>query len=333
MPLSLLISFWLPSLGALPVWNKYQINGFTQGTTYSVTYYATKPLIAERQLDSIFSTIDQSLSIYQPNSLINQFNASAHGVYLDLHLNTVVRRAQEINRATNGLFDITVLPLMQVWGFTTNGIRPQKPNAEALKKVKNCMGNKRLKWKGNELLKTKPCVQIDVNGIAQGYTVDVVSEFLLKNKINDFLVEIGGEIRVNGKKQPSRNSMKIGIQSPLKHEKLPQSIQKIVQLETGAITTSGNYQKFYESNGKKISHLMNPKTGQPVLNDLISVTVYAQDAITADGYDNALMAMGLQKAFCFLKKNKKIQAYFIYKDKNGMVKDTATTQFYKLIIP
>ncbi len=327
----ILIAFFLPKQEQQEVWNKYQINGFTQGTTYNITYYAAERNIGEHQIDSIFNTIDQSLSMYQEHSLINQFNASAKGVTADAHLINVMQRSQEINRETRGLFDITLLPLMEVWGFHKKGMTPSTPNAKTLKAIKGCIGNSLLERKGNQLLKKKPCVQIDVNGIAQGYTVDVVANFLLAHKINNFLVEIGGEIRVNGTRQPSGELMKVGIQSPSKEVAFAHSIQKIVQIPSGAITTSGNYQKFYESKGKRISHLMNPKTGVPIQNDLISVTVYAKDAITADGYDNALMAMGLKKAFRFLKKNKELEAYLIYKDKNGQVKDTATTGFYRLI--
>ena len=145
------------------------------------------------------------------------------------------------------------------------------------------------------------------------------------------MVEVGGEIRVSGRRQPSGDMMRVGIQSPSKHDSLPTVIQKIVEISSGAITTSGNYHKFYESKGEKVSHLMNPKTGLPVVNDLISVTIYAKDAITADGYDNTLMAMGLKESLLFLKKNKELEAYFIYKDKKGTVKDTATTGFYVLV--
>lgn len=329
--LPILIALFFPHQEPQNVWNKYQINGFTQGTTYNISYYAKERSVGEHQVDSIFASIDQSLSIYKENSLISQFNNSSKGILADKHLIKVVKRSKEINKATNGLFDITLLPLMNAWGFHKKGMEPTTPDAAILKDVKTCMGNTLLERKGNQLFKKKACVQIDVNGIAQGYTVDVVADFLLAHKITNFLVEIGGEIRVSGRRQPSGEMMKVGIQSPSKQEGTPVAIQKIVQIASGAITTSGNYQKFYESNGKKISHLMNPKTGLPVDNDLISVTVYAKDAITADGYDNALMAMGLKEAFKFLKKNNQLEAYFIYKDKMGVVKDTATTKFYSLM--
>jgi thiamine biosynthesis lipoprotein len=325
--INLIIALLFPP-SSQEVWNKYQINGFTQGTTYSVTYYAKERSVSESQLDSIFNRIDASLSIYDAQSLISQFNDSKDGVLMDSHFKNVIQRSMEIYQDTDGLFDITVLPLMEAWGFGKKGIVATEPNAELIKKIQQNIGTNLLKIKSNSLSKKKSKVRIDVNGIAQGYSVDVVADFLEQKKIVNYLVEIGGEIRIKGKRQPSGELMKIGIESPTNHEHLPKSYQKIVSIPEGAITTSGNYQKFYESKGKKIAHLMNPKTGYPLQNDLISVTVFASNAITADGYDNALMAMGLKKAFQFVSKRKKLEAYFIYKDDNGVVKDTATTGFY-----
>ncbi|AWG23254.1 thiamine biosynthesis protein ApbE [Flavobacterium faecale] len=325
--INLIIALFFPP-SSQEVWSKYQINGFTQGTTYSVTYYAQQRIVSESQLDSIFARIDASLSIYDERSLISQFNDSKDGIVMDTHFKNVIQCSHEIYQDTDGFFDITVLPLMEAWGFGKKGIVPTEPNSELIKEIKKNTGSKLLQIKGNSLSKKNPKVRIDVNGIAQGYSVDVVADFLEQKKIVNYLVEIGGEIRIKGKRQPSGELMKIGIESTTHQEHLPKSYQKIVSIPEGAITTSGNYQKFYESKGKKIAHLMNPKTGYPVQNDLISVTVFAPDAITADGYDNALMAMGLKKAFQFVSKRKKLEAYFIYKDDNGVVKDTATTGFY-----
>lgn len=172
---------------------------------------------------------------------------------------------------------------------------------------------------------------MDVNGIAQGYSVDVIASFLAQQNINQFLVEIGGEIRINGRKPTDGSMMKIGIETPSDDPFQPVAMNKIVTFEEGAITTSGSYRKFYESGGKRISHIINPITGYPVHNELISVTVYAKDAITADGYDNALMLMGLDDALRFVEANKEIAAHFIYTDKNGLVSDTSSSRFTSLL--
>ncbi len=170
-----------------------------------------------------------------------------------------------------------------------------------------------------------------MNGIAQGYSVDVLSDFLERNNIRNYIVELGGEIRVKGTKQPGNEKFKIGIESPENDEFEMGYMKKVIEIDNGAITTSGNYRRYYESEGKKIAHIIDPRTGYPVSNDLISVTVFAKDAITADAFDNAIMVMGLQEGVAFVNKRNDIAAHFIYKTKNGSVKDTMSKEFYKLM--
>ncbi|TMI61288.1 MAG: FAD:protein FMN transferase [Bacteroidetes bacterium] len=329
-----LLYCWLPFLfivrnGEL---KKYTITGFAQGTTYSITYYATDSIVIKRQVDSILDKIDSSLSLYKPYSIINQFNNSRTGRKIDNHFVNVIKKSILVYHETNGLFDVTVKPLVQAWGFgvTKTDSLPGKKEIEAIKK---CVGTNRLLLEKNYLSKKDSCVQVDLNGIAQGYSVDVIADFIEKNGIKNYLVELGGEIRVKGRKQPSGEKMKIGIESPDEDEFRDHPMQKIISLENGAITTSGNYRKYYESDGKKITHIIDPKTGYPVQNELISVTVYAKDGMTADAYDNALMLMGLKKALQFIEKRKELAAYFIYKDKTGKIADTASSRFYKLMNP
>jgi thiamine biosynthesis lipoprotein len=169
-----------------------------------------------------------------------------------------------------------------------------------------------------------------VNGIAQGYSVDVLAKLLEDKGIKQYLVELGGEIRLRGPR-PDGQSLSVGIEAPAQSALDATAIQHILQVNQGAITTSGNYRKFYQSGSRKISHLINPKTGYPFDNELVSVTVWAPDAITADGYDNVLMGMGLKRSFDFLKIHKKLEAYFIFTRPDGSVHDTATAGFYKLM--
>jgi thiamine biosynthesis lipoprotein len=168
-------------------------------------------------------------------------------------------------------------------------------------------------------------VQIDVNGIAQGYSVDVLADFFEANGIRNYIIEVGGEIRVKGKKYPENISMKIGIEAPASDFD-SERLQKVISLDSGAVTTSGSYRKYHESRGKKVSHIINPKTGYSAQNELISVTVFAKDAITADAYDNALMLMGLSQAIKFVDGRKDMSAYFIYENA-GVIKDTFSNRF------
>lgn len=314
-----------------PAWRKIQISGKAQGTTYHITWYTGDSTISRQQIDSILQKIDTSLSIYNPQSLITRFNNSNSGVDMDAHFQAVLNKSLETYRQTNGIFDITVQPLVQAWGFGPKKINTL-PDSAAIRSLKACVSSLNLYTKGNTLFKKKPCTGIDMNGIAQGYSVDVIAGFLESRGIMNYLVEIGGEIRVKGCKQPGGEKMKIGIEAPAENDFELSMISKVISVDSGAITTSGSYRKFYESEGKKITHLIDPRTGYPTCNELISVTVFASDAITADAYDNALMVMGLRKALQFTERRKDIAAHFIYRTPEGKIADTASRRFYKLLV-
>ncbi|GAA4131876.1 FAD:protein FMN transferase [Flavobacterium chungbukense] len=310
-------------------WNRYTITGKAQGTTYSIVYYGKDSIITKKKIDEKLMELDSSLSLYKSYSRINQFNNTAKGIVLDDHLLSVIKKALLVNKDTDGLFDITIYPLVEAWGFgkkKTNNI----PDDSEILSLRNCVSSKLIELKGNYLSKKKPCVKIDLDGIAQGYSVDVLADLLEQYNINDYVIELGGEIRVKGTKKPSGEKMKIGIESPSEDEFDLQPFNEIISLNKGAVTTSGSYRKFHESNGRKITHIINPKTGFPQDNELISVTVYADDAITADAYDNALMLMGLEKALDFVEKRKNIAAYFIYRNNSGTVSTKASSAFLKL---
>lgn len=307
------------------------LTGQAQGTTYEVTYYAADTVVTKKDVTDIFQRIDGSLSIYNQNSIISRFNNNANErVKMDVHLRKVMEKSYLIYRETKGIFDITVYPLVQAWGFgpkASSGV----PDSATIEKILPCVGAQNIRIAADWLIKKKPCVKIDVNGIAQGYTVDVIAAYLEKRGVRNYLVELGGEVRVKGQKQPGNTSFKIGIEAPASD--LDETvISRVVQLSNGAITTSGNYRRYYESEGRHISHLIDPVTGYPLQNELISVTVFAGDAITADGYDNALMGMGLKEAFAFLEKHKEMEAHFIYRTSSGAVADTATQGFYRMFV-
>jgi FAD:protein FMN transferase len=311
-------------------WQKIQINGTAQGTTYHITYYAPDTSVTRQQIDSILNKIDTSLSIYNPVSLITRFNNGDTGITMDSHFKTVLEKSLQTWQQTNGIFDITVEPLVQAWGFGPVKIT-ELPDSATIQSLKACVSSSLLIRHGNKLLKRKPCVKIDVNGIAQGYSVDVLADFLEAHGIRNYLAEVGGEIRVKGRKQPGNEKMKIGIEAPGEDDFQLSMISKIIETDSGAITTSGSYRKFYESQGKRISHIIDPRTGYSSQNELISVTVYANDAITADAFDNALMVMGLHRALQFVEKRKDLAAHFIYRTPSGTINDTASSRFYKLL--
>lgn len=303
----------------------YQLSGYAQGTTYNINYYHGSQAISKKQIDSILVAIDSSLSIYKDYSLITTFNQSARGLKMDVHLQTVVEKSLAISKKSNGAFDITVYPLVNAWGFGLS--KPTIPPSHAeIKKLLGNTGYQNIEIKGNELLKRKPQIQIDVNGIAQGYSVDLIADFLEKNGVRHYMAELGGELRVKGKK-PENQSFKIGIEAVNDIDFAP--LTKFIEIDSGAITTSGNYRKFMELGTEQSNHIINPKTGYYQKNSLVSVTVYAPDAITADGYDNVLMNLGLEKSLSFLAKHKELAAYFVFK-KDGKIKDTCSVGFPKI---
>lgn len=324
--LSMVCEQVVPTAGDI---KKIEIAGFAQGTSYHVTYYAPDSLVKKSQVDSILLVIDSSMSLYKPWSCINRFNQSGKGMIIDQHFANVIEKSIEVWKESEGIFDITVQPLVKAWGFGAKTVK-KYPRKSTIKKLLKCVGTNKLTLSGNYLTKTKPCVTVDVNGIAQGYSVDLVAGFLKANNITNYIVEIGGEIRTEGKK-PDGSQMKIGIEAPGDYEDEISVIQKVIEIENCAVTTSGSYRKFHESDGKKFSHIIDAKTGYPVQNEMISVTLVAKDAITADAYDNVLMTLGVKKGLEFVEARADMAAYFIYKTSDGKIADTASRRFVKLI--
>jgi thiamine biosynthesis lipoprotein len=304
---------------------RFELKGFAQGTTYSIIYYATDSMVSTMQTDSLLKRFDRSVSLYDPNSLISRFNRSAKGIWIDEPFRVLVTRAIRIGRATGGLVDPTVKPLVDAWGFGV--VKPVRyPGKEEIKTLLQNVGIDKIYLKGHYLHKRSPGVQLDLNGIAQGYSVDLLALLLERNHINNYLIELGGELRIKGHK-PGNEPFKVGIEGISGNDLNPEPMRKVIEPGDGAITTSGNYRKHHEAGGKQVSHLMNPLTGFPIQNEMISVTVYARDAITADGFDNGFMVMGLKHTLVFLAKRKDMGAYIVYRKANGSVADTVTTGF------
>lgn len=309
---------------------EYTIRGYAQGTDYSVKYYAVDSVVTKYTVDSILTVIDSSMSLYKSYSQINRFNEASQNLDLDPHFAAVMRKSFTVYKATKGKFDVTVAPLVQAWGFGPKRIE-KFPDSAEVKELLKCVGMNQLRLKGGRLIKSKPCIQVDLNGIAQGYSVDVVANHLLKKGLTSFVVEIGGELRMKGPK-PDGSGMRIGIEGPALTAGGEPVIRHIISINNGAITTAGNYRKYLQKGAKKIAHLIDPKTGYPLDNALISVTIYAKDAITADGYDSPIMAMDVQEALDFVASKKGMEAYIIYHRKDGSVADTLTKGFKKMIV-
>ena len=304
-------------------------NGETMGTTYTAKYLDTKGRNLKREIDSILIAFNQCLSTYIPDSEISTFNNQTDSIQFKLpFFYPVLKRSQEVFEASEGAFDPTVLPLVKAWGFGPNRKdQIEKPKIDSLLQL---IGFQNLKFNELGIKKLKKNIQIDFNAIAQGYAVDVVGDFLQEHKIEDFMVEIGGEILCKGKNEEG-NFWTIGIENPQFDETGgQQQIQAIVKMENRALATSGNYRKFYVKDGKKYAHTINPKTGYPVQHSLLSASVLASDAMSADAFATAMMVLGKDKAIELARKQN--LAIFLVYDENGQTK-TYTSEGLNLVIP
>ncbi|MGZ3840116.1 MAG: FAD:protein FMN transferase [Flavisolibacter sp.] len=332
--LALMVPLLLGLLGLVPfrhpsVLKAWRLEGYAQGTSYHILYFASDSLIGKEVIDQALEKIDSEMSLYRPESQISRFNQSDAGLTIDSAFRVVIRKSLEVYRESKGIFDITVEPLVKAWGFG-NGKVDRLPDSATIRQLLGCVGSNMIRLEGERLRKDQACLHIDLNGIAQGYSVDVLAGLLEKKGIRRYLVELGGEIRVRGPR-PDGQGITVGIESPSGNAFDPASVRRVLEVNHGALTTSGNYRKYYQQGNRKVSHLINPKTGYSFDNELISVTVWAPDALTADGYDNVLMGLGLEKSFAFLKAHPPLEAYFIFNLPDGSVQDTATAGFYRLI--
>ena len=295
--------------------NYRKISGFTQGTTYHITYEDKANLDFTEAVDSIFKKFDLIFSQYIPNSIVSRINHNDPTVEVDDLFIEVYKKSLEVNRETKGDFDLTVGPLVNAWGFGTE--KKAVLDSSRIDSLIQFIGMNKIRLEGRKLIKDLPGIKIDVNSIAQGYSVDVVYRFFEQMGIRNFMVEIGGEVRTKGK-NPKGETWRIGVDKPTEGNMVAgEDLQTVVLIDNKAVTTSGNYRKFFEENGIKYSHIIDPHTGYPYRNNLLSVTVIADDALTADGYDTGLMVLGLQGARELLKQHPELQAYMIYADEQG----------------
>jgi thiamine biosynthesis lipoprotein len=296
--------------------NYIQLQGYAQGTTFKIIYDDSLHRDFSTQIDSLLKQLDTSLSSYIHQSIISRVNKNDSTVFLDQHFTTVFKRSQEISELTDGAFDITVAPLINAYGFGFG----KKENIDSLliDSLLNYVGYTKVKIENEKVIKQHPAIQLDFNAIAQGYSVDVLANFLEKHGIENYMIEIGGEVRCKGKNSKG-NYWNIGIDKPIENLQ-KREMQTIVPLKNKAMATSGNYRKFYEKDGVKYSHTIDPKTGWPVKHQLLSATVIADEAMTADAFATAFMVMGKDKAIEFLEshKNLNLQVYFIFQNKDKL---------------
>jgi thiamine biosynthesis lipoprotein len=293
-----------------------KIEGKAQGTSYRITYLSDTNISYQTGIDSLLESIDASLSTYDTNSIISRINRNDSFAIADDDFIKVFNNSIDISRKTNGSFDITVAPLVNAWGFGFT--QAAKIDSAMIDSLLQFVGYKMVQLRGRSVVKEKSSVMLDFNAIAQGYTVDVLSHYLEDHGIENYLVELGGEVRGRGKKI-TNEYWRVGIDRPAEESLFgEQPLQAAITLIDCSLATSGNYRKYIEENGQRYSHIINPMTGYPAKHNLLSATVMASDCMTADAYATAFMVMGMERSKQFLSENSalELEVFFIYGDGN-----------------
>ena len=287
--------------------------GFIFGTIYHITYHSDTNL--KKEIEAELKKVDQSLSPFNKTSVISKVNRNENPV-IDPMFKEVFLLAENISNETHGAFDITVAPLVNEWGFGfKKGVEPTRQVIDSLKYI---VGYQKVKLTPkNYVQKQDPRIMLDCSAIAKGYGCDVVARLLRKNGINDYMIEIGGEIVTRGFNQ-KQEPWRIGVNKPTDDSlNTSQELQTVLNVTDIAMATSGNYRNFYYKNGKKYAHTIDPKTGYPVQHNILSATVLAKNCATADAYATSFMVLGLEGAQKILQQHPELMAYLIYADKDG----------------
>ena len=310
---------------------KHSLTGVAQGTYYSITYYDTQNRDLSSAIDSLLADFAQTASLWAGNSLIRRINNNSDSVLNELFCD-MLDKSLRVNRLSDGYFDCTVGKLVNAWGFGFK--QGQDLDSATVDSLRQYTGQplEVISRDGKKILrKSRPETELDFNAIAQGYSVDIVASFLDSKGIDNYLIDIGGEVIGTGGK-PDGTKWIVGVERPAESQFAEREIDTRVAIENQSVVTSGNYRKFYEKDGVKYSHTIDPLTGYPVNHSLLSVSVIADSAWKADAFATAFMAMGMEKSLEFIEKNNEIKAvYFIYNE-NGEYKTFATEEFKKNIV-
>ncbi|REG90021.1 FAD:protein FMN transferase [Winogradskyella sediminis] len=287
-----------------------KISGPVFGTGYNIQYFTSNDVNYKPQFDSIFNAINQSMSTYIPDSKISRLN-KGEAIVVDEHFKRVFQKAKEIYRATEGAFDPTIGSVVNAWDFGPEG-KIVNIDSTTIDSLMRSVGYNRMGLRADKVVKSSKSF-LDFNAIAKGYGVDVIGEFLESRNIKDYLVEIGGEIRVRGLNLDKKSPWKVGIDDP--NFEGEQSYSKVIPLQGEAMATSGTYRKFkVDENGNRYAHIIDTKTGYPSKTNILSVSVLAEDCMTADAYATAFQAMGIEKVTEFLYKHSELKAFIIFEN-------------------
>ena len=308
------LSVWLSlALTGCSEQSIHKLQGSAQGTTYHISYWsesAPDDKTIQAAVEKEFAEIDQLLSNYRPDSTIELFNQSENADSYEVGADIValVRIAETVHQASRGCYDLTIKPLFDLWGFRND--LNKIPDEAAISETLSAIGMDRLEIiDDSHVRKQLSPLKVDLSSIAQGYSVERISQVLARNGIENYLVEIGGELKTNGHK-PDNQPWRIAIERPLPGE---QTLHKVLTMPKDlpfAVMTSGTYRHYFDENGRRYSHILDARTGRPVTHDLVSVTVIHPNPTIADAWSTALLCLGQKDALTAANQGK-IAAYFI----------------------
>ena len=319
--IGLLTFFMVYSCGKL---EKVKLSGPVFGTSYSIQYYSNKAFNLEDDIDSLFNVVNTSMSTYQIDSDISKLNRNETNT-VDGHFVNVFDTSKEIYEQTKGAFDPTIGNLVNAWDFGPEG---KITNLDSLQvdSLMLAVGFNKLKRQGNTIIKENPDTYIDFNAIAKGYGVDVIAEFLERQGVDNYLVEIGGEIRTKGRNLEKNKSWRVGVEMP--HFDGSQSIIRAISLNSEAMATSGTYRKFkIDTDGNRFSHIIDTKTGYPSKTNLLSISVIASNCMIADAYATAFKTMGIDEVKKFLEDHKELKVFLIFENDNQELETLGLNKF------
>ena len=290
------------------------------GTTYTLKIVELHPKIIDfhglqKEVDSLLFQINIQLSTYIDSSVISEFNrnSSLEPIAVSPEVYEVAVKAVNMYQLSDGSFDATVQPLVDLWGFGPQFKKSQIPDSLKIKETKLKVGSEKLIVKNGNLQKTKRQLQIDLSAIAKGWGVDKLAEYLLQNGFNNFMVEIGGEIVVSGLNKDNQ-PWQIGILHP---DGLHSNLYSTIEVSNKAVATSGTYQNYFTLEGIDYSHIINPVTGYPVKHDLISATIVTGDCASADAIATAVMVKGFDKGLRWINNLPNVGCLLVKKSDTG----------------
>jgi thiamine biosynthesis lipoprotein len=310
----------------------FTIQGEAQGSTYSIKYIASEEKVSKIEIDSLLTAFDLSLSTYRPDSKISKINSGDSTVVVDEFFTETFQLSNQIYKETNGLFDPTIGVLVNAYGFGPNK-KQENLSEKQIDSLLQFVGFDKITLNANKTISKKHNQTfIDFNAIAQGYSVDVVVNYLKSKGIENAIVEIGGELFALGKNKIDNKNWVVGIDDPLQKPEERTLIAK-VNLENLGMATSGNYRKVMidEKTGKKFVHIINPKTGLAQKNNVLSATVLSKSSAISDGYATAFILMSLEESKAFLEKHPELYVMLLYSDSDNKMQQFTTDNFKKLI--